>query len=339
MGVCGVLVWMVRALLLGKSTLVAENLALRQQLTVLRRQSRRPKLKRRDRLFWVLLSKIWNDWRSSVLIVQPGTVIKWHRQGFRLYWRWKSRGRTGRPQIPVEARRLIREMATANSIWGVGRIKSELALLGYDIAESTVARYVPRNRRPPSPTWKTFLKNHAADIVAMDFFVVPTVTFRLLYVFIMLRHSDRKILYFDVTPHPTAVWTAQQIRNTFPYESAPRFILRDRDGIYGHDFQRTVRGIGIEEVKTAPRSPWQNAYAERVIGTLGRECTDQMIVLNERQLLRALPEYVAYYNETRPHLSLNRNAPTPRKVDLPENGKIVATPILGGLHHRYRRVA
>ena len=329
---------LLRALVLSRASLVAENLALRQQIIVLQRSVSRPGLRRRDRAFWVLLSRLWKHWSSLLVIVQPKTVIKWHRQGFRLYWRWKSR-KIGRPPIDAEVRALIRQMSDRNSTWGAPRIQSELALLGYDVAESTVARYMVRPRKPPSQTWRTFLKNHAGEIAAIDFFTVPTVTFRILYCFIVLRHGRRQLVHFNVTPHPSALWTAQQITEAFPYDEAPNYLLRDRDGIYGERFVERAKYMGIKEVLIAPRSPWQNPYAERVIGSIRRECLDHVIVLNENHLHRILTDYVRYYNESRTHLSLERNSPEPREIEPPDEGKVVAIPQVGGLHHRYTRVA
>ncbi len=217
--------------------------------------------------------------------------------------------------------------------------QSELHLLGYAVAESTVAKYMGRPRKPPSQTWRTFLENHVPDIAAIDFFVVPTVRFRLLYCFVVLRHEQRRVVHFNVTAHPTARWTAQQVVEAFPYDEAPHFLLRDRDGIHGVDFRECIKHMGVEEVVTAPRSPWQNPFAERVIGSIRRECLDHMIVLNEAHLLRTLTAYFAYYHEARTHLSLDRNAPVPRKVELPGQGRVIAIPQVGGLHHRYARAA
>jgi putative transposase len=222
----------------------------------------------------------------------------------------------------------------------VPRIKSELALLGHDIAQSTIAKYMAKHRKPPSQTWRTFLKNHARDIVACDFFTAHTVTFRVFYVFVLLRHSDRKILYFNVTQNPTMEWTLQQIREAFAFGEAPKYLLHDNGSVFSKDFRKKLARLGIKSVRTAYRSPWQNPYVERVIGTLRRECLDHMILLNEKHLRRVLDEFVEeYYNPVRPHLSLERNAPIPRKSDPPSNGRIISTPILHGLHHRYHRVA
>ncbi len=334
------LVAFVHSLMRTRTELAAENLALRQQLAALHRQSKRPRLKKRDRIFWVWFSRLFRNWRSVLVIVQPATVIRWHQQGFKLYWRWKSRAKKpGRPQIWREIRDLVRQMCSENATWGVPRIHSEILLLGYDVSESTVANYMNRDRKPPSQTWRTFLDNHVRDIVAVDFFTVPTATFRILFTFVVLRHDRRRIVHFNVTAHPTAEWTAQQIIEAFPEDSAPRFLIRDRDGIYGLSFQTRVANMGIEEVPTAPRSPWQSPYVERLIGSIRRECLNHFIVLNERHLRRILSSYFTYYHESRTHLSLDRNSPIPRDVEPPERGRVIAIPQVGGLHHRYRRAA
>jgi transposase InsO family protein len=230
-------------------------------------------------------------------------------------------------------------MSQDNPTWGAPRILSELLLVGYKLTESTVARYMARDPKPPSQTWRTFLKNHAAQIAAVDFFTVSTITFRVLYVFLVLRHDRRRLVHFNVTTSPTARWAAQQIVEAFPAEQAPRFLLRDRDGIYGEHFSRRVRHMGIDQVLIAPRAPWQNPYAERIIGSIRRECLDHVIVLSEAHLRRILVQYFEYYNRSRAHLSLERNAPVPRVVEPPGKGKVVATPHVGGLHHHYTRAA
>ena len=241
--------------------------------------------------------------------------------------------------INAEIRRLIRKRSRENPTWGVPHIKSELALLGYDVAESTVAKYMLKHPKPPSQTWRTFLKNHAADIVGSDFFTVYMVTFRVYYVFVMLHHRDRKIPYFNITQNPTIEWTFQQVREAFPFDKIPRYLLHDNGSVFSPKFRIKLKHLGIESVRTAYRSPWQTPYVERVNGTLQRECLDHLIILNERHLRRILSEFIDdYYNTTRPHLSLNRNSPIPRKIHPPSNGRIVSTAILGGLHHRYHRV-
>jgi putative transposase len=230
-------------------------------------------------------------------------------------------------------------MARENPTWGAPRIQSELALLGLTVAESTVAKYMRRSRKPPSPTWRTFLENHMPDIAAIDFLVVATVSFRLLYCFVVLRHERRRVVHFNVTPYPTARWTGQQIAEAFPYDEAPRFLIRDRDGVYGRDFRERIKHLGIEEVVIAFRSPWQSPYVERLIGSIRRECLDHVIVFNGAHLMRILRAYFEYYHESRTHLALERNAPLSRKVEPPSEGRIIAIPQVGGLHHRYARAA
>jgi putative transposase len=329
-----------RSLVAPRLELVVENLALRQQLTVLNRTTKRPKLRSQDRLFWSALSSLWKNWRSALIIVKPDTIVKWHREGFRLYWRWMSKARnSGRPKIDAEIRELIRRMSEENPLWGVPRIQAELNLLGFNLAESTVAKYRVRAPRPPSQTWKTFLSNHAGDIVGIDFFTVPSLTFRNFYCFIILLHDRRTIVHFNVTDHPTAAWTAQQMIEAFPDDTSPRFLLRDRDSIYGEEFRSRVKGMRIEEVITAARSPWQNPFAERLIGSIRRECLDHLIVINEDHLRLILRSYIDYYHNFRPHQGLEGNSPAPREIDPPANGRVIASPQVGGLHHSYRRAA
>jgi transposase InsO family protein len=269
---------------------------------------------------------------------QPETIVRWHKTAFRLYWRWISRRRSpGRPKVPREIVALIRRLAWENPTWGVPRIQAELHLLGHDVARSTVAKYLPRRRRPPSQNWKTFLKNHVGSLASIDFFVVPTVTFRVLFVFVVLLHQRRRVVHVNVTSAPSSLWVSRQLLQAFPYDTAPRYLIRDRDGVYGEEVRRTLRALGIKEVITAPRSPWQNPLAERVIGSIRRECLDHVIVLNEVHLLRLLRSYFTYYHEARTHLSLDNQPPEPRAVEGPERGRVVAVPMVGGLHHRYRR--
>ena len=339
MGIFQAIVAFLRAFFVGRAALAAENLALRRQLTVLQRSVKQPKLRKRDRIFWVWLSRLWPSWRSVLAVVQPETVVKWHRQGFRLYWRWRSRKKPGRPKADRDIRDLIRRISRENPTWGAPRILSELLLLGHAVAESTVAKYMVRQSKPPSQTWRTFLHNHVGQIAAVDFFTDPTITFGVLYVFVVLRHERRHVVHFNVTTNPTARWAAQQVIDAFPFGDAPRFLLRDRDGIYGECFRHRVEHMGIDEVLIAPRSPWQNPYVERLIGSIRRECLDHVIVLNEGHLRRILAEYFHYYHDARAHLSLDRNSPIPRPVDPPENGQVVTRAYLGGLHHCYTRAA
>jgi putative transposase len=336
--ILGIILIALRAILRAPAQLALENLALRQQLAVLKRSVRRPRLRDADRVFWVILARVWDRWHSALILVKPETVLRWHHLGFRHFWRWKSRGR---PCVSPEVIRLIRRMPQENPLWGAPRIRSELLLLGYDFAEATVAKYMTRRgRRPPSQTWRTFLRNHLHTTAACDFWVVPTATFRLLYCFVILSHDRRRILHFNVTAHPTAAWAAQLIVEAFPAEGTePRYLLRDRDSIYSDWFRHRVAGLGIKETVTAPQSPWQNPYAERVIGSIRRECLDHRIILGERHLRSILKNYVDYYNVSRPHLSLERNAPVPRSIEPPALGAVVAVPQVGGLHHRYTRAA
>jgi putative transposase len=255
-----------------RAVLQAEILALRHQLLVLQRSSRGRRLRLRwaDRVLWVWLSRLWNNWRSALLLVKPETVIAWHRKGFRLYWNWKIRHLEGRPCVSPEVRNLIRKMSLANPRWGA-------------------------HRKPPSQTWRTFLKNHAKDLVSADFFIVSTITFQLLFVFVIFDHDRRRPIHFAVTSNPTAEWTARQLLQAFPWDHAPRYLLRDRDSIYGEKFCETAKWMGIRAVLTAPRSPWQNAYAERLIGSIRRECLDHVLVFREAGLRQTLKQYFAYY--------------------------------------------
>jgi transposase InsO family protein len=321
-----------------RAVLELENLALRHQLHVLRRQRPgRPRLFTIDRLLWVLLYRLWPRCLEAMVLVKPATVIRWHRQGFRLFWRWRSR--SGRPLVHREVRKLIRQMSIANPLWGAPRIHGELLKLGIDISQATVAKYMVRRRGAPSPTWRTFLRNHAAGIAAIDMFVVASASFRLLYVTVILAHERRRIIHTAVTQHPTAAWLSRQVTEAFPWDTAPRYLLRDRDGSYGAYFCNRVEAMGITEVITAPRSPWQNAYTERVIGSIRRECLDHIVIFNERHLRRVLSSYVDYYQSTRTHLALDKDCPDSRPVMPPGIGQVVAIPQVGGLHHRYERLA
>jgi putative transposase len=325
----------------GHRQLALENLALRQQLAVYKRTAKRPKLGRRDRLFWVWLSRVWAGWRQVLVIVALDTVLRWQRRRFRDHWTTLSgRPTAGRPPVNAEVRALVARMAKANRLWGAPRIHGELQKLGIDVAERTVSRLLPKRRSPPSQTWRTFLTNHVRDLVSIDFFTVPTARLRVLFVLVVLAHHRRRVLHFNVTEHPTADWTAQHIVDTFPEETAPSYLLRDRDTVYGHSFRQRVKGMRIREVLTAPQSPWQNPFAERLIGSIRRECLDHVLVLNERHLRRILTRYLAYYHRTRTHLALKKDAPYVRPIERPVLGTVVQIPEVGGLHHRYgRRVA
>src|SRR5215469_9542352 len=329
------------SILRSRAAVELENLALRHQIGVLQRSAaRRPKLTSGDRLFWICLSRLWPDWRSAVAIVKPETVVAWHRAAFRLFWTWKVRhGQRGRPVVLREVRDLIRKMCRENPLWGAPRIHGELLKLGFNIAESSVSKYMVRRNKVPSQNWRTFLENHAQQLVSIHFFTVPTIRFQVLYVFLVLAHDRRRILHFNVTAHPTAEWTGQQVREAFPFAQLPRYLLRERDAIFGHDFREQLRDMGICEVLSAPRSPWQRAYVERVIGSIRRECLDHVIALHETSLRRTLKSYFEYYHRSRTHLSLEKDAPEPRPIQPPEIGSIVTVPQVGGLHHRYERRA
>jgi transposase InsO family protein len=323
-----------------RTALQLEILALRHQLCVLQRSVKRPKLTAADRLLWAWLCSVWNGWEAILSIVKVATVLGCQRHAFRLFWRWKIRcGKVGRPSVPPEVRELIRTLSRENPLWGAPRIHGELLKLGIDIGQTSVGKYMVKRRKPPSQTWRTFLDNHLKTLVSVDFFTVPTTRFQILYVFLVLAHERRRIVHFAVTPHPTAEWTAQQMREAFPWDTAPRYLLRDRDQIFGKDFVDQVKAMGIKQVLSAPRSPWQRAYVERVIGTLRRECLDHMIVFNERSLHRHVAEFLEYYHRSRTHLALKKDSPDTRPVHPPESGRIVAIPVMGGLHHRYERRA
>ncbi|MGZ3360673.1 MAG: integrase core domain-containing protein [Xanthobacteraceae bacterium] len=328
---------MVIDLLRSRVALEAEILVLRQQINVLRRtRPKRPRFISIDRLVLGSVCGLFPKVNDALAIVRPDTVIRWHRAGFRLYWRWKSRRRFGRPTVSLEIRRLIHEMSIANPLWGAPRIHGELLKLGIDVGQTSVAKYMARRRGPPSQGWKTFLRNHADGIVAMDLFVVPTISFRLLYGLLIMGHGRRQILWFGVTAHPTTEWIANQFTEACGWEQIPRYLIRDRDRAYGEIFVRRVRSIGIRDRPTSARSPWQNAYAERLIGSIRTECIDHVVVFGERHLRHVLLSYKDYYNATRTHLSLNKDAPMSRAAETA--GRILCRPILGGLHHQYARI-
>jgi transposase InsO family protein len=271
-----------------------------------------------------------------MVIVKPETVLRWHRRGFRAYWRWKSWRCGGRPRIDRELRALIRRMSRENPTWGAPRIHGELLMLGIDISQSTVGRYMIRTGRPRSQGWKTFLRNHAVGIASVDLFVVRTISFKLLYGLVILRHVRRRLVRIAVTSNPTAEWIAGQVTEAFPWNEAPRHLIRDRDGAFGPAYTRRIRAMGIRDHPVAARSPWQNGHVERLISSVRRECLDHLVVPGEAHLRRTLKTYVAYYNEVRTHLTLDKDAPDGRRSEAV--GTIVAIPILGGLHHQYVRV-
>jgi transposase InsO family protein len=317
--------------------LEAENAALRHQLMVLRRRLHgRVRLTNHDRWFLIVLYRWFPSILSVLTIVGPETLIRWHRNGFRCYWRWKSRALGGRPQIQARLRALIRRMSMDNPLWGAPRIHGELLKLGFEVAQSSVAKYMVKRRQPPSQGWWTFLRNHAPDIAAMDLFVAPTIGFDLLYAFVVVRLDRRELVWINVTANPTAEWVARQITEAFPWDEAPGYMVRDRDRIYVTIVTRRLRAMGIRDKPTAPVSPWQNGFAERLIGSIRRECLDHIVVLGETHLRRILRSYACYYNKIRTHRSLNKDAPVSRPVQ--RIGSIKSQAILGGLHHHYVRV-
>jgi transposase InsO family protein len=317
--------------------LEAENAVLRHQLIILRRRLHgRVRLTNHDRWFFIQLYRWFPTILRVLTIMQPETLVRWHRAGFRRYWRWKSRRRGGRPPVETELRALIRRMSIENPLWGAPRIHGELLKLGFEVAQSSVAKYIVKRRVPPSQGWRTFLRNHAPDIAAMDLFVVPTIGFDLLYALVIVRLDRRDLVWINVTTNPTAEWVARQITEAFPWDMAPCYMIRDRDPVYGTVVTRRLRAMGIRDKPIAPASPWQNGFAERLIGSIRRECLDHIIVLGEVHLRRILKSYARYYNETRTHLALDKDAPLSRTVK--RAGRILCRPILGGLHHEYVRI-
>src|SRR5258705_3697890 len=334
---CRLIGWMVVDLIRSRATLEAVIWTLRSPISVLRRRApRKLSFCAVDGMIFVGLYRMFPKICDALAIVKPDTVVRWHRAGFRLYWRWKSGPCSGRPTVPPEIRKLIQEMSIANPLWGAPRIHGELRKLGIEIGQTSVAKYMARRRGPPSQGWKTFLNNHADGIAAIDLFVVPTISFRLLYGLLLLHHDRRQILWLGVTAHPTAEWISHQLTEAYGWKVAPRYIIRDRDAVYGDVFIRRLRAMGIRDRPTAPRSPWQNGYCERAIGSIRRDCLDHVIVVGERHLRHLLRSYATYYNQVRTHLSVNKDAPSPRTIHAV--GRIVQTPFLGGLHHLYVRV-
>lgn len=330
------IIWCLFRRVVVRSSLETDLIALRLQVSVLQCQAtHRPKPKRWNRLLFVAMYRIQPHILRLISIVQSETIVRWHRTGFRFYWEHKPRSQTGRPRVGAEVRALIKEISIANPLWGAPRIHGELLKLDIDVSHSTVAKYMVRGRKPPSQSWLTFLRNRAGCITAVDLFVVPTFTFRLLFGLDIVDHERRQIVHVSATYHPTAEWIAQQILEAFPWETAPRYLQRDRDGAYGKVFRDRLSAMGIRDRPTAPRSPWQNGYVERVIGSIRSEMLDHVIVLCERHLRLLLGEYADYYNAYRTHHGLAKDTPLGRPVQT--SGRIIAVPKLGGLHHAYVR--
>ena len=320
--------------------LLLENLALRQQLAVLKARHPQPRFAAPDKLFWVLLRGLWPGWKQALVLMQPETVVGWHRAGFKLYWKWLSRHRPpgGRRCVSKELRELIFRMVAENQTWGAPRIHGELKMLGFNISERTVLRWMRRAPRHPEPAkrWAAFLSNHREAIAAMDFFTVPTLTFGVLYGFFVIAHDRRRILHFGVTKHPTSSWVSQQLREAFPYDSAAKYLIFDRGSQFNEEVLDTIKIFGITPKRTSFRRPWQNGVAERWVGTCRRDLLDHVIVLNERHLKRLMAEYIRYYHEDRTHLGLCKNTPKNRTATIrTDNARIISMPRLGGLHHRY----
>ncbi len=320
-----------------RRSLLLENLVLRHQLAVLKRKLTRPRLGIFDKLFWVFARRFWSGWKGTLIVVDPETVVRWHRAGFHLYWRLISKVRThvGRKQMPKEVRELIFRMVAENTTWGAPRIHGELLMLGFDVSERTISRWMKRAPRDPQPAqrWPAFLRNHREVIAAMDFFTVPTATFRVLYCFFVISHDRRRILHFNVTKHPTSMWIVQQLREAFPFELAPRFLIFDRDAKYGLEVPSAVRSLRMSPVRTSFESPWQNGIAERWIGSCCSELLDHIIAVDERHLKRLLAEYVSYYHDDRTHLGLGKGTPDCRTRSR-ASGRVLSHERLGGLHHR-----
>jgi len=325
-----------------RRSLLLENLAFRQQLAALKRRRPRPRLTVFDKLFWVFARKYWSGWKQALIVVNPETVVRWHRLGFAPYWRVISKARrvVGRKRISKEVRDLIFRMAAENPTWGTPRIHGELLMLGFDVSEQTISRWMKRVPRDPerAKRWLAFLRNHREAIAAMDFFTVPTVRFTVLYCFFVISHDRRQILHFNVTKHPTSLWIVQQLREAFPFESAPRFLIFDRDGKYGVEVPATVRSLKMRAARTSFESPWQNGVAERWVESCRRDLLDHFIAVNERHLKRLLSEYIRYYHEDRTHLGLGKATPHWRTRSV-TSGRILSHERLGGLHHRYDRAA
>ena len=321
-----------------RRSLLLENLALRRQLLVFKRKHPRPRLTAFDKLFWVLARKYWSRWKQSLILVSAETIPRWHRAGFRLYWAWLSYHPVspGGKRISKELRELIFKMAAENPTWGAPRIHGELQMLGFDVSERTVSRWVQRAPRNPDKIarWKAFLKNHREVIAAMDFFTVHAVTFGVLYCFFLIGHDRRRILHFNVTRNPSSHWIVQQLRETFPFEASHKYLIFDRDKKFGLDVIAAIRAMGSRPKRTSFRSPWQNGVAERWVESCRRDLLDHVIVLNERHLKRLLSEYVSYYHEDRTHLGLSKETPGGR-IRSSHRGRVIAHARLGGLQHRY----
>jgi transposase InsO family protein len=334
----GLLLATVGSLFRSRKRLILEKLLLRQQLQVALRHQRRPRLRTRDKLFWLLIRRLHWDGRCHLLLVRPETVLRWHRKGWRLFWHWQSHHPLGRPRLKPEVRSLIATMAHENPHWGTERIRGELLKLGIAVSARSIRRCRRRGpARPPSQSWRTFLPNHARTIWAADLFVVQTLTFQTLYVFFLISHDRRRLLHVDVTAHPTAAWVWRQMIEATPWGQHPTYLIHDRDRVYGADFATRLAGLSVNSIRTPVQAPRANATAEQVVRSLRQECLDHLLPLSERHVRAVLAEFVSYYNQDRPHrsLGLETPVPSPRRIV----GEVVSRPVLNGLHHVCERAA
>jgi transposase InsO family protein len=327
-----------------KSELVAENAFLRQQLIILRRQVKRPACTKTDRMLLVLLARMVQTWKQALFIVQPETLLRWHRQGIKHFWKYKSRAASLTPRISQETVVLIKEMARDNRLWGAERIRGELLKLGVRVCKRTIQKYMRqvRTTKPRGQTWSTFLQAHAQQIWACDFLPVIDLFFHSLFAFFIIELHSRKVIHVGVTRSPTDAWTAQQLREATAYGVGPKYLIRDNDGKFGVTFDRVAKTSHIEMLKTPYSAPRANAICERFLGSVRRECLDHLLILHEKQLQRVLNAYVMYFNRARPHQGIKQYIPEPPTKPLPPDptgGKVLSFPVLGGLHHDYRRSA
>jgi transposase InsO family protein len=339
-----------------KKQLMAENALLRQQLIVLNRQVPKADFQPLDRFILMILASLVRDWKQALLILKPDTLLRWHRQGFKLLWKIKSKAKSNerKPKISEETIVLIKKLAKENKLWGAERIRGELLKLDIKVAKRTIQKYMREVRTSTAPTgqkWSTFLKNHADEIWACDFLPVTNLFFKQIYALFIVEHGSRRVVHFGVTRHPTQEWVTQQLKEATPFDHKPKYLIRDRDSRFGHQFDTIAKASGIEVVKTAYRTPKMNSICERFLGSAKRECLDHLFILSERHLARVLKEYVEYFNHCRPHQGINQALPVPQipgtfpdkgeasTIQLTESGKIIALPVLGGLHHSYQRAA
>ena len=328
----------------GKAELLAENALLRHQLVILRRQVKRPVYRKIDRLLLVLLARTVRAWRQALFLVQPETLLRWHRELFHVFWKHKSKASAKKPKLSPETISLIKEMAAHNRLWGAERIRGELLKLDIRVSKRTIQKYMkqihPKQAR--GQTWKTFLRNHAAEIWACDFLQVTDLFFRPLFAFFLIELQSRKVIHVNVTRSPTDLWVAQQLREATPYGHAPKYLIRDNDRKFGQHFARVATTTGIKVLRTPYRTPQANAVCERFLGSVRRECLDHFLIFHEKQLSRVLRAYITYFNQARPHQGIRQQIPAPPAFSAPlshQQSQVIAVPVLGGLHHNYRRVA